>query len=160
MRRSLFFAFFMAFLSVTIFSSMSANAAEINRQKVAQWGDPLTPPQSRTKCVSYASGNWPWPATGGWKTCNGWGTDWRHMEVEAFLVFNGPDNLASDAINATGQCAIVAAGAAGVVGIATSGTAAVAAAQPAFISCMKIKGIQEFSKYSVDFTTTSHWTDW
>ena len=129
-------------------------------QKVAEWGDPLTPPQSETECTGYASGDWPWPAHGGWKTCNQWTTKWRHMEVEAFLDFNGPDDISTDARNAVGTCALVAAASAGIVAIATDGAATAAAAQTAFVACLKVKGVQELDKYSVTFRTASQWTDW
>lgn len=129
-------------------------------QKIAEWGDPLTPPQCETKCSKYASGDWPWPAHGGWKTCIGWTTKWRHMEVEAFLDFNGPDNITDDIKNAVGTCALVGAAAAGIAGIVTDGAAAAAAAQTAFIACMKVKGVQELDKFHVSFRTSSHWTDW
>jgi hypothetical protein len=132
----------------------------IQSNKIAEWGDPLTPPESETECTSYASGDWPWPAHGQWKTCNGWTTKWRHMEVEAFLDFNGPDNVTEDAKNAVGNCALVAAAAAGVVSIVTDGAGAAAAAQTAFITCLKAKAIQEADKYSVSFRTATHWTDW
>jgi hypothetical protein len=132
----------------------------IMSQKVAEWGDPLTPPQSETECNSWAEGNWPWPAQGGWKTCTGWATKWRHYEVEAFLDFNGPDDITADARNAVATCALVGAAAAGVIGIATDGAGAAAAAQAAFIACMKVKGIQELDKYSVTFRTAGGWTDW
>ena len=79
------------FLGAVIAISATAEAAELSRDKIAQWGDPLTPPQSRTSCIGYASGDWPWG--GSWKTCNEWKTEWRHIEVEAFLVVNGPDNV-------------------------------------------------------------------
>lgn len=129
-------------------------------QKIAEWGDPLTPPQSETECTSYASGDWPWPAQGGWKTCNGWTTKWRHMEVEAFLDFNGPDDLTQDAKDALVTCALVGAASAGVVGAITDGAGAAAAAQTAFVQCLEVKGVQELDKFSVSFRTESHWTDW
>lgn len=127
-------------------------------QKLGEWADPTTPPQSETECNSWSSGDWPWG--GGWKTCTGWATKWRHMEVEAFLDFTGPDNISDDARNAVSTCALVAAAAAGIAAIATDGAAAAAAAQPAFIACMKVKGVEELDKYSVTFRTAAGWTDW
>lgn len=125
-------------------------------QEVGEWGDPLTLPQSVTECTGYASGDWPWG--GSWKTCNDWTTKWRHMEVEAFLDFNGPDNITNDAKNAVGTCSLVAVASAGVVAVATDGAAA--AAETSFIACMKVKAVQELDKYSVTFRTSAGWTDW
>ena len=130
----------------------------ITSTKIGQWADPLTPPKSTTECIAWATGNWPWPAKGGWKTCSEWKTSWSHIEVEAFLDFNGPDDIGQDVKNAVGTCALVAAAAAGVVGALTDGAAAVPAAKAAFIKCMQAKGVQELDKYSVTFRTDSHWT--
>ncbi len=82
------------------------------------------------------------------------------MQVIAYLDFNGPDNISNDAKNAVVTCSLVAAAAAGIVGIATDGAAAAATAQPAFIACMKAKGVEELDKYSVAFRTASGWTDY
>jgi hypothetical protein len=130
----------------------------IHSRKIAQWPDPLTPPKSTTECIAWASGDWPWPATGGWKTCSEWKTTWSHVEVEAFLDFNGPDDIVEDAKNAVIDCALVAAAAGGAVGFATDGALVVAAAQTAFLACLGAKGVAELDKYSVSFRTDSHWT--
>ena len=138
-----------------------AFADELSRQKIGEWGDPLTPPQSRTDCIGYASGKFPWG--GGWKTCNQWATHWRHMEVEYFLVLNGPLNLGEEMKNAALQCLVVAAGAAGTTAAATSGAAApaaVAAAKVAFGACIATKGSDLVDKYSLSGDSRSHWTDW
>lgn len=133
--------------------STTALAGQIVSKKVAQWGDPLTPPHSRTSCANIKK-------LGSAKLCVGWETQWQHMEVEGFLNFNGPDHLDQDAVKAVEDCAEVGAAAAGVLTIATDGAAAVAAAEPAFIACLKVKGVQELDKYSVAFKTHSHWTDY
>lgn len=132
----------------------------ITSQKIGSWTDPLTLPESRTQCNSWASGNWPWPATGGWKTCTGWKTEFRHMEVEAFFDVTGPDNLGDDVKNAAGTCMLVAAAAAGVVGAATDGIGAVPAAKAAFVGCMKAKGVQELDKYSITYRSNAGWSEW
>lgn len=130
----------------------------IIKYKIGQWPDPFTPPKSTTECIAWASGKWPWPAKGGWKTCSEWKTSWSHIEVEAFLEFNGPDDVGEDAKNAIGVCAVVAAAAAGAIGVATDGAAALPAAKFAFIKCLEAKGIAELDKYTVNFNTDSHWT--
>lgn len=132
--------------------------ATIHSQKIAQWPDPLTPPKSTTECIAWASGDWPWPAKGGWKTCSEWKTTWSHIEVEAFLDFNGPDDIGEDAKKAVGECALVAAASAGVVGVATDGAGAAAAAKAALLTCLGAKGVAEIDKYEVAFRTDSHWT--
>ncbi len=131
------------------------------KQKIGEWGDPFTVPQSKTECNGWNSGDWPWG--GGWKTCVSWGTQWRHMEVEAFLEFYGPDDLTADIHSAINTCltAAIAAGIAAIpIGVATDGAGCVAAAMGAFGACIATKGIAEFEKYSCQFTTDSYWTDW
>lgn len=130
----------------------------ILKQKIGSWTDPLTPPQSRTECNSWARGDLPFG--GEWKTCTGWKTEFRHMEVEAFLAVTGPDNIAEDAKNAAGVCILVGAAAAGVVGAVTDGAGAAAAAQTAFGGCMDLKGVQELDKYAITFETDGGWSDW
>jgi len=129
-------------------------------KKIGEWGDPLTPPESETVCNSWASGNWPWPVGGSWRTCDGWTTKWRHFEVEAFLDFNGPDDVSGDVKNAAVDCALVGVAAAGVIGIITDGAGVAAAAQVAFISCLKVKGIQEADKFSISYRNAGGFTDW
>lgn len=126
-------------------------------QKIGEWPDPSTPPQSTTECSNYASGDL--PLGGRWKTCIGWTTTWRHIAVEAFLDFNGPDDITDDARAALNQCALVGATAAGIAAIATDGAGAAQAAQTAFIACMKVKGVAELDKYNVTFRTQTHWVD-
>lgn len=135
-----------------------AVAADISRKKLSQWGDPLTPPQTKTDCVDWASGDWPWG--GSWKTCKGWRTQVRSMQVEAFLVVSGPDNLGGEVMNAVKRCTVVAAAAAAGAGYASGGTAAVAAAKIAFSACLGTIGSDIAEKYSINVETSSHWSDW
>jgi hypothetical protein len=51
-------------LSVALAIASTSMAADIARQKIGEWGDPFTPPQSRTSCIGYASGDWPWGVGG------------------------------------------------------------------------------------------------
>ena|SRR5947209_1361605 len=148
--------------SVLLFGAMlaaaPASAAEIARQKIAQWGDPLTPPHTRTSCISYASGNWPWG--GGWKTCNGWKTDVQTMQVEAFLVTSGPDDLKQEVMKSVTRCAMIAGVAGAGAGYASGGTAAVTAAKVAFSACLSREGVGMADKYNISVETKSHWSDW
>jgi hypothetical protein len=142
-------------------SSSQIKAAEVARHKIGEWGDPFTPPQSRTSCIGYASGNWPWG--GGWKTCNQWKTEWRHMEVEVSILVNGPDNLDASVRQAAVDCALTAFAAAGGVVLGTSGAgtaAALAAAKVAFAACISAKGAQLADQFAISVETPSHWTDW
>lgn len=135
-----------------------ATAAVVSRQKIGEWGDPLTPPQSRTSCVKYASGNWPWG--GGWKSCVGWKTEWRHMEVEMFLQVDGPSNLSDAAKQAVVECTAVGAAAAVGAGVYSGGTAALAAGKVAFEACIGTKAADVANEFSISVPTQSHWTDW
>ena len=136
--------------------------AEISRQEIGQWGDPFTPPHSRTDCVRYASGKWPWGGRG-WKTCVGFRTQWQHMEVKAFLVTDGPDNLGNALRNSINACLVTAAAAAGTTVAITSGVAvpaALAAAKVAFGACLTAKVGDVADTYGISMDTQSHWTDW
>jgi hypothetical protein len=83
------------------------SAADYGRQKIAQWGDPFTPPQTRTRCIRYATGKWPWG--GEWKTCIEWATDIKTMQVAVFAKVLGPDNLSEAAASAVQDAAKVCA---------------------------------------------------
>jgi hypothetical protein len=137
-----------------------ANSVDINRQEIAVWNDPLTLPQTRTDCIGYASGDWPWPATGGWKTCNQWRTQTRVMQVHASLITSGPADLSAEAKNASITCAVVAGVAAAGGGVASGGSAAATAAKVAFSGCMTAKGYQIADEYQLRVETVSGWTDW
>lgn len=152
-----------------------ANAAEFGRQKVAQWGDPLTPPHTRTRCIGYASGTWPWG--GGWKTCNQWATDTRTMQVYVWSKSLGPDNLNAVAAAAVESTAKVCAGSAGIAAAgAIAGTpspevaarlaAGYAAATAAFSACVGAKASSLASvgvataALKLAFDQTSGWSKW
>ena len=132
----------------------------IASHKIGSWTDPLTPPEARTECNSWATGNWPWPASGTWRTCTGWKTEFRHFEVEAFLDATGPDNIVQDAINAVGVCIVVAAATAAIAGAATDGVAVAATAQIAFTQCLEAKKVQETDKFSLSYRSGGGWTNW
>lgn len=151
-----------AFLGAAIASAhfamafSSASAAELHRAKFAQWGDPLTPPQSRTDCAKWFKTDHPIHV----KTCVGTRTQWRHIEVQAYVVTDGPANLAGDIQRAIVNCTIIAAGAAAGFGTATVGVGALPAAKVAFSACMAQRVSDIAGQYSVHFDTQTHWTDW
>ncbi|WP_323074080.1 hypothetical protein [Mycetohabitans endofungorum] len=133
----------------------------IASRKIGQWGDPLTLPKSRSECAKWATANLPFGKK--IKTCVGWKVQWSHLEVEGFLDFYGPDDLAEDAKQAAAECAAAAIATAIGTTIATEGAgaaAAVAAAEEAFIGCMKQKVQDEAGKFSVKYRADTHWTDW
>ncbi|WP_338911904.1 hypothetical protein [Mycetohabitans rhizoxinica] len=132
----------------------------IASRKIGQWGDPLTLPKNRTECVKMGSMNILGRRV---STCIGWKVQWSHLEVEGFLDFYGPDDLAEDAKQAAAECAAGAIATAIGTTIATEGAgaaAAAAAAEEAFIGCMKQKVQDEAGKFSVKYRAETHWTDW
>lgn len=136
------------------------NSVEFN---LGSWNDPLTPPQTATRCVREAWGHWPWCED--WRTCVEWATDCRFLRNELFLIVTSPDPAVSLAeLKARSESCIQDASiAAAVAGVLTAyvsgGSAAIAAAEKAFttvfVSCMS--GIQDVG---VRFEVRSHWTSW
>ncbi|MEN9413228.1 MAG: hypothetical protein RLZZ342_315, partial [Candidatus Parcubacteria bacterium] len=68
---------------VAVLSPQWALADDFHQQKLAQWGDPFTLPQTRTRCIHEAKGDWPWG--GGWSTCTEWAVDNRTMQCSVYL---------------------------------------------------------------------------
>ena len=158
-----------------LFTPSQLYSAEFGRDKIAQWGDPFTAPQTRTRCVSYAWGSWPWG--GGWKTCNGWATDVRTMQVVVYAKTLGPDNLAKEAQSAVEAavkvCAALAGGSALTALTATPSpevasriAAAYGAASSAFVACIGKKSSEltavgvGTSSLKLAFDTETHWSKW
>ena len=160
---------------ISVLYSAQSSAAEFGREKVAQWGDPFTAPQTRTRCVSEAWGRWPWG--GEWRTCNGYATDTKTLQVVIYSKSLGPDNLKQEAISAVNEVAKVCGTLAGASAItAFSGTpspeiaariaAAYASASGVFSSCIGAKA-SELSAVGVGtaalklaFETETFWTKW
>lgn len=69
----------------------TTSAAAVVEFVLADFLDPLNR-QSRTECVDWASGHWPWCEW--WKTCKGWKTEWRCIRHQFVLVATGPDEAA------------------------------------------------------------------
>jgi hypothetical protein len=151
------FTVIFAAVSGLVLIPTSAQAKEIYSKKFGQIGDPLTPPQTRTKCVSHASGTWPWGEK--WKTCKGWKTQARTMQVEYFLVASGPD-LDRRVNGAVKRCTRLAAVSAAAAGYATGGTAALTAAKVTFTACLTDEGIAAASDFNLAVDTKSGWTKW
>lgn len=166
--RSTRIAFFSLF--ALICSTATASSQDYVRHKLAQWGDPLTPPQTRTRCVSEASmtgiecrGFPPTCRPTRWSTCNGWATDNRTMQCEAFLrvpqVSTLPDHLKRAAADVAKTCLVFAVTTAGVTASMTAG-AALAAVQPVFLGCVKSKGGAALGALSVSVDQSCGWSKW
>jgi hypothetical protein len=70
--------------AVVISATVGANAATLIDKKLGQFG--LEPRLG--DCVKWASGDWPWPLKGGWKTCIGWKTEF--LQHDFHLIVQGP----------------------------------------------------------------------
>jgi hypothetical protein len=168
--------YYKALVLAAVVSGLSvANAADYGREKLAQWGDPFTLPQTRERCVSMAWGKWPWG--GEWKTCNGHAVDHRTMQVAVYVKALGPDNLSAAAANVVTAvartCTQLAAGA-GMAGLAGTPspelagrlTAGYAAAKTAFLGCIGAKANEltavgvATAALNLAFDTESYWSAW
>jgi hypothetical protein len=158
-----------------VFATDFATAAEYGREKIAQWGDPFTLPETRQRCVSMAWGKWPWG--GEWKTCNGHAVDHRTMQVAVYVKTLGPDGLTQAAANVVTAVAktcsqvAAAAGMAGLVGTPSpelGGRLATgyAAAKTAFLGCIGAKANEltavgvATTALNLGFDTESYWSAW
>lgn len=142
-------------LALAIGLSASANAALYER-KILHFNGP----ESRTECVQWASGNWPWG--GGWKTCSG--HKYQFLNHEFFLVADGPQ--AEEAVKRVVQEAAVAALAAGVTAAAaTPGevviktAAALTAAKQTFYAALSANALTKGlgSQYSIRIDHRTSW---
>jgi hypothetical protein len=98
------------------------------------------------------------------KTCSEWKTQWRHMEVQAYLIADGPagtpSNLVEHAITECSTVAIATGLAAAYVPPGANIPASIAAAKVAFTGCLGTKAADVASQYSIRVDTDSYWTDW
>jgi hypothetical protein len=157
-------------------AGLAANS-DLVRTKIAQWGDPLTPPQTRTRCIGYASGKWPWPAKGGWKTCNEWATDYKTMQVSAYIKSVSSKQIERAAVAAVKKAVTTCVGAATAAATAAlfatpspepaaRMAAAYTAGQVVFKACMTDQaGKRALAGFAADafdlaFDFESHWSDW
>ncbi len=123
------------------------------QRDIGRWKDPLTLPHTKTDCVTWASGDWPWG--GGWKTCTGWRTQTQWLYNTATMTITAPN--VADIQSATNEClnqaAIIAAAAALVGG----GSAAV----PAFVAVMKPCLVAKLNEdLGVNVNIHSNWGGW
>ena len=152
-----------------------AHAAEYGQTLVIEWPDPFTPPQTRTRCVSEARGDWPWG--GEWKTCSGWATDFKFMHVQIYSKAIGPDALgqvAKAAVESIARTCSSKAGLGAVVALAGTPSpelsarlaAAWTVAVAIFNTCLAEQAASlaatgvATSALKLAFEPRSHWTSW
>ncbi len=164
----------LVFVAVTSVADV-AHADVIARHKLAQWGDPLTPPKTRTKCAKWAKGDLPFG--GKWKTCVGWKTETKTMQVSLFLEAKAPKleetmakELQKQLKKAVNGCAKSAAGAGTTAFLATPGefglraAAAGVAAEETFLGCLatipdRISGGYA-KRFKLKMSQTGKWSKW
>lgn len=152
-----------------------APGGEYGRKKIAQWGDPLTPPQTRTRCVSEAWGKWPWG--GEWRTCNGWATDYKTMQVEVFMKGLGPADIKDAAVSTVESIVATCVGLSSAVAVsalwatpspepAARIAAAYAGASATFTGCITGKASEltavgvTTAAIQLAFDSSSGWSNW
>lgn len=135
-------------LSLALVVPMAASAGE-EEKTLFEVPTPLF--QMTAECVQWASGDWPWPARGGWKECTGHKYSTIFKWVGAKLRTNWPDSV-DQAIQAAMAAAVaycgkvayeVAVAAIALAPEAASKTAASAVAIPAFFGCIESKKAAE-----------------
>lgn len=124
---------------------------------LAKWRDPLTIPHTRSACVKWASGNWPWG--GGWKTCAGWKTQFQWLDNVMMLNVSTPDFSLKDIQQASNTCLATGAVAAALSAYVTgSGTVAVTTFKETLIACLSAQFTG--AAITVDLPITSRWSSW
>ena len=146
-------------------ASGGTKTKDVDQRTLLTWKDPLTLPHSRASCVKWASGNWPWPAKGGWKTCIGWKTQFQWMFAEADLKISASTAAADLTIdwvkNTSNTCLSTGAVAGAVAAIYSGGQAAANAFAATTQVCMEAAIIQfAGGKVSVSVPFGSHWGGW
>jgi hypothetical protein len=155
--------------------NVSLSSGQYGRKKIVQWGDPLTPPQSRTRCVSEAWGKWPWG--GEWRTCNGWATDYRTMQVELYMKGVGPVDLVDAVRSAVENIVATCVGISSAIAVsalwgapspepATRIAAAYAGASATFTGCISGKAAEltavgvTAASIQLAFDHSAGWSSW
>ena len=160
--------FIVVALLAAVSTQTSASAQELYEKKIAQWGDPLTPPHTRSRCVKEASTNG-FKCSGlrcshtVWKTCVGWAVDTQTMQCELFMRVPRLAGLTADAQaaarNVAEGCAVWALASAGAASLESAG-AALAALKPAFLACVQSKGGQALAALSISVDQKCGWSKW
>lgn len=137
--------------------------SELFNEKVAQWGDPFTPPQTRVRCISESWGRWPWG--GEWRTCNAWATDTKNLQIVVTLIVTGPDGRDDAARNLVRNCKDVAVAAAVATFFGTPSpelyarlVAAKEMAEKSFVACISSGSI--IGVFDFKFVDSYYWSKW
>lgn len=135
---------------------------------LASWVDPFTLPHTRSACVKYASGSWPWG--GGWKTCIGWATQFQWLHNTLYLNVSTRGLNLQSLQSEVNQCLAIATDieaaalllelleTAGVAAAQT--TAQVATFEEILTDCLVTKFATDALKVSIPLPPTSQWSDW
>lgn len=133
---------------------------------LAQWTDPLTPPQTSARCSREAWGDWPWG--GQWRFCVEWSVDCQWMQNKLKLYVSSAietttyDKL-KDTVKACLNDAVVGGAVAGVVAAVGTGGTGVAVAtqvfQDLFLTCVTAT-IPKEDIHGISLGTTSQWSQW
>ena len=114
-------------------------------------------------CSKWASGNWPWPARGGWKVCVS--PNMQFLQHDFHLVIVGPD--ADEGVRKVLEEAVAAATSAAVgTGLLTPSPepaarigAALAAAKAAFVGYLSARGLQQLlNQYDLRVEQRTYWS--
>ncbi len=149
-------------LLASVFLSTSSEASDLS-VSLARWKDPLTPPQTRTECNRWASGNIPFG--GEWKTCISWGLELRWMQVEVQLRLVLPSTIPDEKVAKLRSCGQAVAGSVGQSLDGTPSTeiamrmkAATPDLEKTFWSCVADPPLR--SKVSFQVSSATSWSDW
>lgn len=146
------------------FYTEQPEASPVFEHRLARWKDPLTLPKSRMECVKWASGDWPWPASGGWKTCVGHAYQWQWMYVTAHLKVHmkTPQDIANQVQECLSSGAVAGVLAGAVDAFLTGGVTAFETAKVTAVtvisSCLTDKLGEELVTANIE--TSSRWGDW
>jgi hypothetical protein len=150
--------------------SSTAVAQDFHKQKLAQWGDPFTPVQTRTRCIGEAWGHIPLVSEN-WRSCNEWATDTSSMQCEVTLRVPTVASLPAAAQSAAQTVAKTCSGVALATGAAVfTGTpspelsarvaAALATLKPAFVSCVSSEGGVALAALTLTLEQGCGWSKW
>ena len=129
-----------------------ATSVTVFARPLGRWIDPTTPPHSRTECVQWASGNYPWG--GSWKTCTGWKTQFQYMYTNLRTQIS--TGSLQDIDQKLDECLNTAAVAGALSAVLTSGSAGIAAFQGTLQGCL-LSNLPTFVNLAV--WTDSAWED-
>jgi hypothetical protein len=152
-------------VAITMIST-AASAQEYYRQKI-QWGDPLAPSHTRTRCVKNASTS-EFKCSGpkcfhAKTTCIGWATDTQTKQCELFMRVPRPNSLPAG-VEASARyvaeaCAGVALASIGADSFA-SADAAIAVLKPVFLACVETRGGEGLATLSIAVDQSCGWNKW